>query len=187
MYNEFMDAIQKQIRIMAVFQAKRLMFAGMSKEAACADANITVAQYNYWTEQLPDDMQGLRDLILEVEKEELAQLVAVRRVGINELMTQLLEKIQNGAYIHDPNKFMELMTMFQDRIADLKEELQAGGAQNETEAQAFLMKGPELAPGESRLASRAQQINIKAKGDGSIDVTLPVETETIDAEFSEDQ
>jgi len=171
------------IRLSAIIEVKKLMILGRKSRAeACDIAGVTVDQYRYWVEQLPADVGEIRQMIFKVEREELAMLVGAKKVLLEELVSQMLQRVINGAFIEDPVAFFSLLESLQERIDQLIAGHQADMG-SEQEAQEFLQSGPTQAKGKSMMASRFDKkgdvlkegttINVNPRPDGSVDVTIP--------------
>jgi len=183
------DLVQAQ-RTASVIEVQRHMnYGGLKKNEACEKAGITTNQFDYWTTQLPGDIGQIRDLIFQMERQELLLWLGFKQAGTTELIRQILDKIKDGYEINDPKKFMELLTDAQDRIDQLKGEHQADMG-SEQEAQEFLQKGPQREEAESMMKSRhieeeTTTINVNPQQDGSVDITVTKPPDTIDGEFTE--
>jgi hypothetical protein len=174
-----LTAQTKASRILQVMQAFILMTKGESKAVACELSGITPDIYDRHISEGGEIIETLQATVAEVERQRLAQIVAVQGV--------ILNKLAEYAQIHTNP---EILIKIGKYIDPLRRELEHKHGVDTTtdEAEEYLLRGPNTRVEESKMLtspefSQAATVNIRTRPDGSVDVSLPVKPgDIIDAE-----
>ena len=174
-----LTAQTKAARILQVMNAFILMTKGNSKIQACELAGISVDQYDRHIAQGGEVIEALQVTVADVERQRLAQLVAVQGVILDSLTRIALEEA-------DPEVLIKIGKYIDPIRKDL--ETKHGINTSTDTAEEYLLTGPTTRIEDSKIMVQqeySRTVNIKTRPDGSVDLSLPVSREIIDAESSD--
>ena len=170
---------QKTIRKSQAVQVLSLMTTqNLSQVDACHAVGISPQVYRRWIEEEDDAIQVIKDLVLAVEAQELAMIT----VAQGEILGKLISRALTGGM---EDKDLLATVKF---LGERSRELQTVVGTDEAEDNALkYLAGPQTRDIRSRSGSRGEAtVNVKAKADRSVDITIPVPEDIIDGEFTDD-
>lgn len=180
-YNRPMPAITTETRakrVMQVMSAFIWMTKGKSKEESCKLVGISTDIYDRYIADGGDIIEALQTTVADVERQRLAQIVAVQGVILNHLTRIALEET-------DPETLIKIGKY----IDPIRKELEYKHGVNTStdDAETYLLSGPQTRFEESKMQVQQEfsRVNIKTRPDGSVDLSLPIKREIIDAESSD--
>lgn len=146
-----------------------LISEGYSVDDACEEIGITERQYRHWIRKGDDTIEALREMIIESERIQLADITAARTIAIQ----RIIDEIPNTARAIDLIAIDSHLRMIQRELEDRHG---AHGVGDEA-AKDFLLNGPKLQKSPSRMYGPS--INVKPQPDGSVDIQLPIPPDRI--------
>ena len=163
-YTEFMPQLSQQtrdFRILQAMEATRLMASAVNTTNACEQAGISIRQYDYWLARDNGAIAALQNVIIEAERVQLADITNAYAIILRLL---LREVVQPGL---DPLVAIKVLRFLDGMKTKLEDK---HGINSETDqAEAYLLKGPQLRNEESKMT-----IGLRANPDGSASLQLPV-------------
>lgn len=138
--------ITKSSRVEAALQVLQMLTVNpkMTQKQACDKVGITPEMYRFWISQNDDAIRVFRDVISQVEREELVTAITARAQIFNKLVKDAL------ASYTDPISRLEIFKF----IVQHSEQMLSNQRVVDNESVRGLLSGPDLSPGESRLSSR---------------------------------
>jgi hypothetical protein len=151
----------RDIRILQVMEATRLMASGVNKTSACEQAGLSIRQYDYWLARDNGAIAALQKVIIEAERVWLADITNAYAIILGHLLREVMQPGIDPLLALKALKYLDC----------LKERLEKKhGVNSATDAaETYLLKGPTLRIEESIMAS----IKVTANPDGSASLQLP--------------
>jgi hypothetical protein len=166
--------IQRQQQILEVLRIRTESFTGRD---ACDQVGIPTSTYYRHVHNNKEFLEAVRDTMVAQEKELLANLIYAK----NKVIYQLMEfAVRPGLTLNQAISLSEHLAKVQEY---LENRTGVHGIADDA-AKEFLKRGPNFQPAESRFKV-STPVNLKARKDGSIDFSLPVDYDDIvDLDFS---
>ena len=148
----------------------------ISQSAACAAVGISPKVYKKWIDEDDGAIDAIKDLVTSVKAQELGMITVAKAEILQRL---LLRSVTEAIETKDLIAVVKLLDDMSDKISG-----QIGTDKPEDDALKYL-DGPSTRDIASRSGARAgAKVNLKAKNDGSVDVSLPAPEDIIEGEFT---
>ena len=136
------------------------MASGVNKTIACEQAGISIRQYDFWLARDNGSIAELQKVIIEAERIRLANITNAYAILLGHLLREI---VKPGLDIMVAMKALTFLDSMKAKLEDKH------GINSETDqAEAYLLKGPQLRNEESKMT-----IGLLANPDGSASLQHP--------------
>lgn len=154
-------------------QVMALILEGKTQAAACKSIGISPSTYRRYLQEYPGTVDAVRELILNTEKSNLAEIVSARTNLVTRLIAAASQADDISEIISADKHLGALQAELETRVGV--------SAKSDDVAEEWL-GNPEFKPVESRFIPVDTTVNLKQQSDGSIDVTMKRQPEIIEGE-----
>lgn len=163
---------------MQTLNALTMISNGMSKKDACREAGITPYQYDHWMANGGSDaIEAYQEAVVQAERVRMADIVNAQAI----ILSQLVATVTHPEF-NDPDTQIKALK-YLDTLRD-KLEAKHGVQSQSDKAQEYILAGPNTRVEESQFGVEHELsksvVNVKAREDGSVDISVPVEKKVID-------
>jgi hypothetical protein len=164
------EKTSKALQVLAILSAN----PKLTTKIACETVGISVDVYRYWIAKDPEALEAFRELISEIERNELASIFLADEVITNRLITDAIDPLTESADALGIKMYLDA------RGGHLSRKHRAAGSDSGRE----FLQGVEMKEAESRFAASApptMELNVSKEKDGSVTIKA-TQPEIIDME-----
>lgn len=162
------------LRITKAAKALSLMAQGKTQGEACSEVGLSPKQLRHWLGKEPAAIDSIRDLAIELERSNLADIIIAR--------SHIIRRITD-VVASTPLPLRDLVAV-DEHLMKLQQVLETkyGAQSQDADAQAFLLNGPALHSHESVFSARVTQTRTTIEIKGGEQES----SEVIEGEFEEE-
>lgn len=143
-------------------------------ETLCEVMGISEGVYHYWIREDPEMIETFRQMIIDLSREELTLILAMRMTILQRLITD------GTGVMTTASERLQIIKYLDERSEKLADKHRATGDESARE----FLNGPTQVPAASRFAS-SPTVNIMPQADGSVDIRVIREAEVVEGIMKE--